>query len=278
MLDQSTKLCAVIGNPVEHSLSPIMHNAAFSACDLNYVYLAFRVTDIRGAITGIRALGIRGLSVTIPYKIEVSRLIDEIDPIAQRIGAVNTIVNEDGRLIGYNTDGEGAMRALEARIDLANKRVVLIGAGGAARSLAFSVRERNAKLTILNRTVERARHLASEIGANYGGLDDFEAIQQADVIIHATSVGMYPHVNEVIIPTDLLSPNQVVFDIVYNPIQTALLRQAQKRGCPIIQGYEMLVYQGAAQFELWTGVKAPVEVMMRAVKEKLQERAKDTAL
>jgi len=255
-----------------------MHNAAFSACDLNYVYLAFRVTDIRGAITGIRALGIRGLSVTIPYKIEVSRLIDEIDPIAQRIGAVNTIVNEDGRLIGYNTDGEGAMRALEARIDLANKRVVLIGAGGAARSLAFSVRERNAKLTILNRTVERARHLAAEIGANYGGLDDFEAIQQADVIIHATSVGMYPHVNEVIIPTDLLSPNQVVFDIVYNPIQTALLRQAQKRGCPIIQGYEMLVYQGAAQFELWTGVKAPVEVMMRAIKEKLQERAKDTAL
>ena len=273
MIDQTTKLCAIIGNPLGHTLSPAMHNAAFAACGLNYVYVAFRVVDVRSAIAGVRALGIRGVSVTTPHKVEVMRWLDETTPIAQRIGALNTVVNVDGHLEGHNTDGEGAMRALEARTKLSGRRVVLIGAGGAARSLAFLVRDRGGTLMILNRTVEKARDLATDVGCEHAGLDALDAIREADVIIQATSVGMYPHTREMPIPGYVLSPDQIVFDIVYNPPQTALVRQAHQTGCVVVPGYEMLVYQGVAQFELWTGVQAPVNVMMRTVEEGLKLRA-----
>ena len=270
MIDQTTKLCAVVGNPVEHTLSPTMHNAAFTACELNYVYLAFRVADVGGAIAGVRALGIRGLSVMIPHKVEVMPWLDEITAPAQRVGAVNTVVNDEGHMTGYNTDGEGAMRSLEARTDLAGKRVILIGAGGAARSLAFSVRERGASLMILNRTEEKARELSRDVGCEYGSLSAVEAVREAQVVIQATSAGMYPHTEETLVPARFLSPGQIVFDIVYNPMQTTLLRQARSQGCEVIVGYEMLVYQGAAQFELWTGQEAPVDVMKQTVEAALR--------
>jgi len=263
----TTKLCAIIGNPVEHSLSPLIHNAAFEHLKLNYAFLAFKVEQLREAVMGIRALNLKGVSVTIPHKVEIVDYLDDIEEVAQKIGAINTVVNQEGRLFGYNTDWSGAIKALEEKIELKNKKTVLLGAGGAARAIAYGLKEKGTDLTILNRTVKKAEVLASELDCLYGGLERVESFKP-DILINTTSLGMYPQVDDTPIRKEFLK-SMLVFDIVYNPLKTRLIREAEQNGCATIMGVEMFINQAALQFELWTGKKAPVELMKNVVVEKL---------
>lgn len=257
MIDGRTNLYGVIGNPIRHSLSPVLHNGAFRRMGLNAVYLAFEVQNLREAVAGIRGLGIRGVSVTIPFKTEIISLLDEIDEWAKEIHAINTILNREGRLIGYNTDWSGAIEALEKRVRLEGKRVLLLGAGGAARAIGYGLKKRNAEILICNRSLERGKALAEELGCRcepLPAIKDFEA----ELLINATSVGMHPHDRESPVPKGLLRQGMTVMDIVYRPLRTRLLREAQECGCEIVDGLEMLAYQGAKQLELWTGRKPDV--------------------
>lgn len=272
MLNAKTTLCGIIGKPVEHSMSPAIHNAAFEELGLNYAYLAFAVDDVEGAIRGMRALNIRGFSVTIPHKIEVMPFLDEIDPVARRIGAVNTVVNENGHLKGYNTDWIGFVRSLEAHTPIHGKNVVILGAGGAARAVAFGIKEQGGALTILNREIEldMAESLAKEVGCAWGDLAQLDSVKEADIVVNATSVGMHPHVESTVIETRHLRSEQVVYDVVYNPLETRFLKEAREIGCQPVSGYDMLLLQGVAQFELWTGQDAPVEIMRKILLDCLQ--------
>jgi len=272
-----TRICGLIGDPVEHSMSPAMQNAAFRKLELDYIYVPFRVksTELGQAIAGMRALNIRGLNVTAPHKVAVVQFLDELDHLAEKIGAVNTIVNDDGVLTGYNTDATGFLQALlEREIEPAGKRVVILGAGGAARAIAFILAERGATLVILNRALELdwAEELALRLSATFNKKIEALALNQenlmpaldkADILVNATSVGMAPIVNETPVPADLLHPNLIVYDIVYNPVKTRLLREAEVVGASTIGGVDMLVWQGALAFEKWTSVKAPAELMKR---------------
>ncbi len=253
-------------------MSPAIHNAAFKELGLDYIYLAFNVTDVDGAIRGMRALNIRGFSVTVPHKREVMSYLDEIDPVAQQIGAVNTVVNTDGHLKGYNTDWVGFIRSLENRTPIREKRAVILGAGGAARAVAFGIQQRGGRLTILNRVEEiaMAHSLAEEVGCPWGPLSQIDSVSEADIVINATVLGMSPYDNETVIDSRRLHTNQIVYDIVYNPLETRFLREAKERGCQVIPGYEMLLLQGVAQFELWTGKTAPVQIMETVLKNRLQ--------
>ena len=271
-----TRVCGVMGDPVGHSVSPAMHNAAFSALGLDYAYLPFNVSadGLAGAVAGIRALNIVGMNVTIPHKVTVIPLLDEIDPIAQRIGAVNVIHNKGGRLIGSNTDAVGFLRMLEERgIDARGLRVAVLGAGGAARAICFALASRGAEITILNRTADRAAGCAAEM-AGYTGRT-FEALEmnpanlaralaKADLLVNATSIGMVPDVDKSPVSRELLERRHTVVDIVYNPVKTRLMRDAEKAGAMTIGGLDMLVWQGALAFEIWTGHVAPLDVMRRA--------------
>jgi len=266
-ITSTTKLCAIIGNPIEHSLSPLIHNAAFEHLKLNYVFLAFEVEHLREAVSGIRALNLKGVSVTIPHKVEVMDYLDDIEEVARRIGAVNTILNQEGRLLGYNTDWSGAIKALEGKVELKNKKTILLGAGGAARAIAFGLKEKGADLTILNRTVKKAEVLASELNCQWGGLELVESFKP-DILINTTSLGMYPRVDDLPVKKEFLK-DMLVFDIVYNPLKTHLIRKAEQNGCATIPGVEMFINQAALQFELWTGKKAPLGLMKKVVVEKL---------
>jgi len=268
IINQQTALYGVVGFPVAHSLSPTMHNAAFSATGLNAVYLAFETSDLEGCVKGMRALGIKGLSVTIPYKSDVIGLLDEVDALAKKVGAVNTIVNDDGRLVGYNTDGSGALKALEDRVDLSGKSCLIIGAGGAARAIGFVLRERGVRVTIANRSTRRGEKLANSLGCFFVPLKDIKSVE-ADLLIHATPVGMHPNVEQCIIAQDAIHERMAVMDIVYNPIETKLLRLARSQNCLAINGLGMFVHQAAEQFRLWTGLEAPLSHMTVAVKKML---------
>jgi shikimate dehydrogenase len=258
----NTRICCLIGDPVEHSLSPLIHNAAFKALGLNYAYIALRTNDVGQAIETIRTNGIRGVSVTTPHKVGVIPYLDRLDPAAKAIGAVNTIVNDNGQLIGYNTDGDAALKALEEVADLDGKKVIIIGGGGAARAVATTLKDKKVNLTILNRTEAKARELAKKVGAkDYGSLDKISLVAEADILINATTVGMSPNTDETIVPKEFLHPRLTVFDIVYNPKKTRLLREAKAKGCTIVYGYKMLLYQAAQQFKLFTGQPAPIKVM-----------------
>jgi len=280
----NTKVCGVIGDPIEHTMSPIMHNAAFAQLGLDYVYLPFRVRPeaLATAIKGMKALGIRGLNVTIPHKVAVIPFMDEVDPVGGKIGAINTIVNEDGVLRGYNTDATGFLQSLRQRgIDPGGKRVVVLGAGGAARAICFILAETGAELTILNRrqefdwAVELARSISQEFTKEISALELnrknlSRAITGADILVNATSVGMHHDVEATPVPADLLPPRITVFDAIYNPRQTRLLREAEQAGAETISGLDMLVWQGALAFEKWTGVEAPVAVMKQAAIKTLE--------
>ncbi len=267
IISGKTKVCCLIGDPVEHSLSPLIHNTAYKALGLDFVYVPFRVESIKQAIEGIRGLGIRGASVTIPYKTALVNYLDSIDDAAREIGAVNTIVNENGRLKGFNTDWTAAVKALEEVVALESKKMLLIGGGGAASAIAVGLKKKGAKLVILDRTIEKARALAGLVNAeDSGGLERLpSAVAGADILINATSVGMLPNTNESLIPKKLLHGGLTVFDIVYNPRETKLLREARDRGCTIVYGYKMLLYQAVLQFELFTGCRAPLPVMEQAL-------------
>lgn len=267
-IDQHTLLYGVVGWPIGHSLSPVMHNAAFAAAGINAVYLAFPARDIGGAIAAARALGVRGLSVTIPHKEAVVSHLDEVDELAEKIGAVNTVANREGRLVGYNTDALGALRALEERIPLAGKKCIIVGAGGAARAIGFVLRERVAAISVANRSSERGRDLAASLGCAFIPLEELNRVA-ADLLIQTTPVGMAPHGDECPVPESALRPGMAVMDIIYNPLQTKLLAMAGSCGCVTINGLSMFVHQGAEQFRLWTNLAPPVGEMTRAVLEAL---------
>ncbi len=270
MTDAGTTVCCLIGDPVEHSLSPLIHNAGYEALGINFIYVPFRVRDIKRAIDGIRGLGIRGASVTIPHKVSAMEHVDDIDEVAREIGAINTIVNNNGVLTGFNTDGGAALKALEEAVPLGGKRAALIGSGGAALAIAVGLRRNDVKLVVLNRTVEKARKLARLVGAeDSGSLEQLPVVSTADILINATPVGMWPRVSDSLIPKELLHDGLTVFDIVYNPKETRLLIEAREKGCAIIYGYKMLLYQAAMQFELFTGCQAPLLAMERVLTETL---------
>lgn len=269
-INTATNLYGVIGNPIAHSMSPAMHNAAFREIGHNGVYLAFDVTDLKGMMAGIRALNIKGLSVTIPHKVTIIPLLDEVDALAEKIGAVNTIVHRDNKLYGTNTDCLGAVRALEEIGSLEQKRVLMIGAGGAARAIGFGVQYKGADLTILNIIKEEGETLAAELGVPYHPLEAFGEMDY-DILVHATPVGMHPDTEKTPVPIDALKPDRIVMDIIYNPLETKLLAAAEDIGCRTIDGAAMFVYQGAAQFELWTGKEAPVVLMRDIVLKQLNQ-------
>lgn len=267
-IDGSTKVYGIIGNPVTHSKSPVMQNSGFAALAENCVYVPLPVTDIEAALSGLRGLGIWGASVTIPHKEAVIPLLDSVDPLAKRIGAVNTIkvveTAEGRRLHGFNTDWIGANRALAERIGLSGKRAIVLGAGGSARAIGFGLQEAGAVVTLCSRTEKRGRALAADLGCDWYSLDNIAELV-GDILINATSVGMQPDVDKTLVPRQALNGYQVVMDIVYAPLKTRLLREAGMAGCLTVNGLEMLLYQGVAQFELWTGKTAPVEVMRKAL-------------
>ena len=280
-----TKVCGIIGDPVEHTVSPQMHNAAFAKMGVDYWYVPFRVRkeDLGKAIEGMRALNIRGLNVTIPHKVAVIPFLDELDPLADKIGAVNTIVNEDGVLTGYNTDATGFLQALlERGTEPKRKNIVILGAGGASRAISFILAERGAHLVILNRELELdwAEELAHRISRVFQKevkalkLDEENlatVLDWADILVNATSVGMSPNIDETPVPAKLLKPGLVVFDIVYNPIKTRLLREVEAAGAETISGVDMLVWQGALAVEKWTGLKEPIELMREEAIKGLQK-------
>lgn len=259
----------VIGDPVEHSLSPAMHNAAyrFLGIDDQFVFLGakVKVEDVAIAVEAMRKMGIHGLACTMPHKIAIMRFLDEIDPIAKKIGAVNTVLNKNGRIIGYNTDWLGVIIPLEKRMRIKGKKVAVIGAGGAARAVVFGLVRKGAHVKIFNRTKEKADQLAKELHCQAAALEQQEEIKDAAIIINTTSVGMKPLDDLTPINPAYISKNQLVFDIVYTPRETKLLKEAKKRGAKVISGIEMLLYQGVAQFEIFTGYKAPVAVMQKAL-------------
>lgn len=266
IINQDTGLYGLVGYPIGHSLSPAVHNAAFNARGINAVYVAFETRDIEGSLRGMKALGIKGMSVTIPHKSAVIPLLDEADELVRKIGAVNTIVNDKGRLIGYNTDAPAALKALEEKIELANRTCLIIGAGGAARAVGFILKKKGLQLTIANRSVPRGEELANFLRCPFIPLKETEGLE-ADLIVQTTPVGMYPNVDQCIISPDLLKEGIAVMDIVYNPVETRLLTLAKDRGCLTIDGLGMFVHQAAEQFMLWTGLDAPISAMTKAARE-----------
>jgi shikimate dehydrogenase len=278
-----TRVCGIIGDPVEYSLSPAMHNAAFQELNLDFVYVAFRVRkdELREAIVGAKSLDIRGLNVTMPHKSAVMKYLDEIDPTARSIGAVNTILNNKGRLTGYDTDGIGALKALkENGISLNGKKLLLLGAGGAGKAIAFYAAQEAEELKILNRTAQKAKDLTEVLRKKFGKKIDGNSLsaknmrkelEDADIMVNATSVGMHPNDDQSVTDPSWLRPNLCVMDIVYNPIETKLAKDAKSVGAKVVSGIEMLVYQGATSFEIWTGLPAPVKVMKKAILNKLSE-------
>ena len=278
-INTATQFCGVIGNPIEHSLSPAIHNAAFQKLALNFVYLAWKVDRIGDAVRGLRALGnFRGASVTIPHKVAVLPFLDEVDTTARHIGAVNTIVAEEGQLLGLNTDATGALRALrEGNAPLKGASVVIVGSGGAARAIAFALAAEAEvrRLHLLGIEVDERRNLATDLRDKTGvsveeeDLDEGRlknVLPEARVLIHCTPVGMAPKIGGSCIPAKFLHRELIVMDVVYNPRETQLLIEARTAGCRTISGLEMFLYQAVAQFERWTGQSAPIQVM-RAVLE-----------
>lgn len=262
---KGTEICMVIGDPIEHSLSPQMHNAGYKALgiDHEFVYVAcnIKINKIADFIKEARAMDIHGISCTIPHKIEVMKYLDEVDETASEIGAVNTVVNEKGKLKGYNTDWLGAVIPLEKITSLKNKKVALIGAGGTARAIAYGMVKKGASLAIFNRSIGKARALANEFGGRAFALNELDRIKNMDIIFNATPVGMHPKDNESPIPKELITSKHTVFDAIYTPYETKLLREAKEQGAQVIHGMEMLLQQGVAQFKLYTKRDAPEQVM-----------------
>ena len=281
-ITNNTRLCAVIGNPVGHSLSPAIHNAAFDELGLDFIYLAFQVEDVKSALAGMRALrNFRGMSVTIPHKIEAMKHVDEIAEVDRSIGSINTIINDNGRLIGLGTDGPGALKALvDGGVELDGKNVLMLGAGGASRAIAFTLARNTklAKLTLLDVNEPLLQGLTADLRAGTAARIESEVLTEsslaramgdADVIINCTPIGMHPKEDASLVPAGLFRPGQAVFDIVYTPLETKLLADARAAGLKVISGAEMFINQAVLQFREFTGVDAPVEVMRRVVMERL---------
>ncbi|NHM30394.1 shikimate dehydrogenase [Neobacillus terrae] len=272
------KLYAVLGDPISQSMSPQMHNDLFAFYGVDAAYHAFQVKteELSDAIKGLKAIGASGFNVTIPHKSAIIPLLDAVDPLALEIGAVNTVVNQDGRLIGFNTDGPGFLTGIQSEMpDIFGKRILLIGAGGAARAIYFTLAKAGAaRVDIYNRTQERAKALIDS--SPYSHLSNAVSLQQVqeelpiyDLIVQTTSVGMYPRENEKPLTLENLSETSVVTDIIYNPLETQFLAAAKKKGARIQNGVEMFIYQGAIAFEKWTGVFPDTNRMRKNVLQQL---------
>ena len=295
MVDGKTQVLGVIGDPIEHTFSPAMHNAGLNELGLNYIYLPFHVKEVMlgECIQGAKAMGIKGLNVTIPHKSNVIKHLDDIDSVASMIGAVNTIqfnFNENNESSnqnnetsvttkGFNTDGYGCVRAIKEKTSINNKKVTITGAGGAARAVAFQIASSGIdELSILNRNVAKAESLANDLKSNLNkigidisinsyGIEDLKReLDCSDIFIDTTPLGMYPNVDEkAIASADMLHEDLVVNDIVYTPMETSLIREAIKANAEVVYGYKMLLYQGIRSFEIWLGREAPVDVMEKAL-------------
>lgn len=276
MIDGNTLLFGIVGDPVGHSLSPLMHNANIESLNLNYAYVPFHVKkeNINNLISGAKALNIKGLNVTIPHKIEVIKYLDEIDPLAEKIGAVNTIKFSDGIAKGYNTDAIGAMSALKEKVNIKNKDVLVLGAGGASRAISYALCEEDVNsITILNRHVNRGKVLAEDISNKTDYEIDYDLqsnsdkyLKDTDIIINTTPNGMYPHINdEPLIYAQQMDNEMCVFDIVYTPLETGILKEAKKIGATCVSGIKMFLYQGVESFKIWTGIDANIKVMEEVI-------------
>jgi shikimate dehydrogenase len=282
MRDEQMKkrICGIIGNPLEHSLSPIMHNTAFSELELPYKYHVFEIKEDQLAATldTLKFKDFRGVNITHPFKLKIINYLDFLDNNAKDIGSVNTVVNNNGRLTGYNTDSAGALLALrDSGCDTRDvkKNILILGAGGAARAAAIPLAKMNNEIYITNRTLSKAKVLADSVSRyGEGHLVEFEEIIQVidkiDVLINATSVGMKGGPEGLPISHDLIRQDMTVFDMVYNPRDTPLLAKAKDKGAKIIYGHEMFLNQGAMAFELWTRKKAPVDLMRKTVLNELE--------
>ena len=271
MITGKTKLVGLIGDPVEHSLSPAMHNAAFKYLNLDYIYVPFHVKKeyLGVAVEGAKSLAIKGLNVTIPHKTEVMKYLDVLDNTAELIGAVNTIKFDD-EVRGYNTDGLGAVRSIEEVTSVKGKKIVIMGAGGASRAISFQIVLNGAgKVVIANRTPEKSmllsKNLIDNLNADSEGIDLGKELKtelgDADILINTTPIGMYPRINQKpLVTADMMHEGLIVNDVIYNPLETGLLKEAQKAGAKTISGVKMLIYQGIESFRIWTGVEPPVEV------------------
>ena len=270
MIDSYTKLYAVFGKPVRHSQSPAIHNCAFRHYNINAVYLAFEINNIKEGIAAIKTLNIQGASITLPFKKDIINYLDHIDEEALAVGAVNAVVNRAGKLEGYNTDLSAAIQSLKdfgSQFSIKGKKVCIIGAGGAAQTIAFGINKEKGQLTIINKNTQKGEKLAEKYNADFIPLSNIDRIKQlqTDILINATPVGMSPNINETPFPADYLTPNTIVMDIIYTPLKTRLLTEAQARGCATINGLPMFLHQGAAQFRLWTGISPDVELMRKGL-------------
>jgi shikimate dehydrogenase len=262
----------VIGDPITHSLSPAMHNAGFKACGIygQFVFLGacVKINDISQVPKIMKILGIRGMSLTSPHKIEIMKHLkrNHIEGVAQKIGAVNTLVNDEDGIKGFNTDWIGILKPLEELISLPGKKVAIIGVGGVAKAAAFAFSTKRTELIIFGRDNKKINNLAVEFDGVGRSLNNLEEISKADIIFNATPVGMHPDIDKTPVPKELINEGQIIFDAVYFPKETRLLKEAKQKGAKTISGLELLLYQGFAQFELFTGKKAPITAMRRALR------------
>ncbi len=272
-----TKVLAVFGCPVEHSLSPAMHNAAIRALGLDYVYVPFRVEpdELPQAVAGLRSMRFAGVNLTIPLKERAVDLVDELSDEAARIGAVNTLWFREGRLVGDSTDGPGFLRSLESAVEGIPESALILGAGGSARAVCHALAGRGVTLAIANRTMARAESLAGELPGDGVRVvpwtdDDLRsACAEVGLVVNCTSVGMTPNIGGSPLPPGCLKTGQLIYDLIYSPPETRLLKEARECGAVAMNGVLMLVHQGACSFELWTGVRPPMDVMERAVTERI---------
>jgi 3-dehydroquinate dehydratase / shikimate dehydrogenase len=275
-IDASTKVYGVVGNPVRQSLSPLMQNMAFRRETVNAVFLPLQTSRLNDLLTLVREVPLHGLAVTMPFKSEMLKHLEKTDALSEKIGACNTVVRaQDGKLYGFNTDVAAVVRPLERRLPLKGAKILVLGAGGAGRAAVFGLAEKGAEVFILNRTAETAKKLARQAKAKTIRRDAL-AKTNFDVIVNTTPVGMRG-----VKPVSLLEPKEInarlVFDLVYNPIDTPLIRMAREKGLPVVTGVEMFVHQGARQFEIWTGKPAPEEEMLRVVVHALRQQAAATS-
>jgi 3-dehydroquinate dehydratase/shikimate dehydrogenase len=269
---RATRVYGVLGQDVTRSLSPALHNSAFAALGLDAVYVPLQAEALAPFVEALPVLGLSGFSVTRPYKVDVIRYLDGMDEMASACGSVNTVTRDGARLFGRNTDGAGTVGPLRRRTPLGDRRVVIVGAGGAARAAALALRAEGARVTVVARDPAQAARVAAAVSCAHGVLADL-ARYPWDVLINATPVGGRASMDETPVPAELHRPGAVVFDMVYDPLETRLLREAQQKGCVIVDGLEMLLAQAALQFEGWTGQRAPMEAMKAAALYLVQEQA-----
>jgi shikimate dehydrogenase len=280
-----TKIVGVIGFPIEHTLSPVMHNTAFKNLKLNYIYIPFKVEpkNLKYAIKALKVLNIVGLNVTIPHKTNVISYLNNVDKLAREIGAVNTILNKDGKLFGYNTDAYGFIESLKKNnFNLKGKNGLILGAGGASKAVCFALVYLGVNsLTISNRTLYKAKNLVKKIKKYNSNIElkyiPFEQkilsklFLDVDFAVNTTSIGMYPNINDTPVEKfKIPSSNFLVYDLIYIPFKTKFLKTAEKFGARTINGLDMFVFQGAKAFEIWTGIKPPIELMSNAIKNELR--------